>query len=133
MEDFRNFDKATKIEVQDIEKKLKEFEDGLKKIVDELNQIKIYFDSVAKTKTAIENLPYECYKEIFEPFVVDTKNKIDKFTADMKALKDDIQKVGESFAENKDYKTKDFLNNLMNFGGTIKNILKYQTIFYFQY
>ena len=133
MEDFRNFDKATKIEVQDIEKKLKEFEDGLKKIVDELNQIKIYFDSVAQTKTAIENLPYESYKNIFEPFVVDTKKKIDKFTGDMKALKDDIQKVGESFAENKDYKTKDFLNNLMNFGGTIKNILKYRMIVYLQY
>ena len=58
MKEFRNFDKATKIEVQDIEKKLKEFEDGLKKINDELDQNNQYFNSVAKTKTAVENLPF---------------------------------------------------------------------------
>ena len=123
MKEFRNFDKATKIEVQDIEKKLKEFEDGLKKINDELDQNNQYFNSVAKTKTAVENLPFKCYILIFEPFVEDARRNIDNFANDLKKLKDDIQKVGELYGENKDYKTKDFLNNLMNFAGTIKNIL----------
>ena len=123
MKDFGNFDKATKIEVQDLEKKLKEFEDGLKKINDELDQNKAYFDSVGQTNSTIENLPFKSYDKIFEPFVKDARKNIDKFASDIKVLKDDIQKVGELYGENKDYKTKDFLNNLMNFAVTIKNIL----------
>jgi len=61
--------------------------------------------------------------QVFEPFVNDTRMKIEKFTNDMKVLKADIQKVGELYGENKEYKTKDFLTSLITFATTIRNIL----------
>jgi hypothetical protein len=72
-----------------------------------------------KTTTAPVEV-YESFLTQFEAFVQQATTKTHIFEKKINELKGDINAVGESYGENKEYKTKDFINNLINFAQNVR-------------
>jgi hypothetical protein len=125
--DLLEFEPALKIDVQDIENKRKEFDDGKNKLLEELKVIEpILSDGkLLDEKHQLEKMCYQRFLESFKPFGDQCTEAMTKFVAKLDEMKADIKKVGEMFGENPDYKTKDFLTSLINFAGLFKTINVY--------
>lgn len=122
--DLIEFDAALKIEVQDIDTKRKEFEDGKNKLLEEIQAIEPLISDAqcVDQKKEMERRAYVAFIGYFKQFSVECSEKMLKYVKKLDDMKSDIKKVGEMFGENADYKTKDFLNGLITFATLVKTI-----------
>mmetsp|Transcript_17545 Transcript_17545/g.15388 ORF Transcript_17545/g.15388 Transcript_17545/m.15388 type:complete len:99 (+) Transcript_17545:2872-3168(+) len=65
-------------------------------------------------------MTYECFLDSFSAFMEEMQSKTNIYDRKLNSLKEDINIVGELYGEDKNYKTKDFIEKLMNFASNLK-------------
>lgn len=85
-----------------------------------MKELKNLSATVQGTGAETKKRAFECFIEVFPQFAIEARQKNLACAKKLQEVKEDVRICGETYGENKEYKTKDFLIVLINFASSIR-------------